>query len=125
MKKDNNLSDVLNESVGVARGGTMLYVYSDIPHSHRIYLEPGLINNVPDSKVHGANNEAHLGPTGSRWAPWWPHEFCNLGWCGTEMMVIKTWIYKTEKWFTALLHALSKENAVRSQFYLTSWRYIL
>ena len=22
---------------------------------------------------------AHLGPTGPRWAPWWPHELCYLG----------------------------------------------
>ena len=22
---------------------------------------------------------AHLGPTGPRWAPWWPHESCYLG----------------------------------------------
>ena len=22
---------------------------------------------------------AHLGPTGPRWAPYWPHELCNLG----------------------------------------------
>ena len=29
----------------------------------------------PDSKVHGA----HLGPTGPRWAPCWPHELCYLG----------------------------------------------
>ena len=28
-----------------------------------------------DSKVHGA----HLGPTGPRWAPCWPHELCYLG----------------------------------------------
>ena len=21
----------------------------------------------------------HLGPTGPRWAPWWPHELCYLG----------------------------------------------
>ena len=32
--------------------------------------------SIPDSKVHGA----HLGPTGPRWAPWWPHELCYLGW---------------------------------------------
>ena len=30
---------------------------------------------IPDSKVHGA----HLGPTGPRWAPRWPHELCYLG----------------------------------------------
>ena len=31
--------------------------------------------SFPDSKVHGA----HLGPTGPRWAPCWPHELCYLG----------------------------------------------
>ena len=30
---------------------------------------------VPDSKVHGA----HLGLTGPRWAPCWPHKPCYLG----------------------------------------------
>ena len=33
----------------------------------------------PDSKVHGGQHEAHLGPTGPRWAPYWPHESCYLG----------------------------------------------
>ena len=33
----------------------------------------------PDSRVHGANMGAHLGPTGPRWAPCWPHELCYLG----------------------------------------------
>ena len=28
-----------------------------------------------DSKVHGA----HLGPTGPKWIPYWPHELCYLG----------------------------------------------
>ena len=31
--------------------------------------------STPDSKAHGA----HLGPTGSRWVPCWPHELCYLG----------------------------------------------
>ena len=34
------------------------------------------VNDNPDSKVHGA----HLGPTGPRWDPCWPHELCSLGW---------------------------------------------
>ena len=28
---------------------------------------------------------AHLGPTGPRWAPCWPHELCSLGTYGTSM----------------------------------------
>ena len=36
-------------------------------------------NWVPESKVHGADNEAHLGPDGPRWAPCWPHEPCYQG----------------------------------------------
>ena len=39
----------------------------------------------PDSKVYGA----HMGPTGPRWAPCWPHEPCYLGchfkWCDVQM----------------------------------------
>ena len=34
------------------------------------------VHSVPDSKVHGA----HLGPTGPRWAPWWPCEPLVGGW---------------------------------------------
>ena len=34
-----------------------------------------LTHHSPDSKVHGA----HLGLTGTRWAPCWPHELCYLG----------------------------------------------
>ena len=37
------------------------------------------MHNNPDSKVHGANNGAHLGPVGPRWAPCWPHEPCYQG----------------------------------------------
>ena len=40
------------------------------------YLPITLYKTVPDSKVHGAN----MGPTGPRWAPYWPHEPCYLGW---------------------------------------------
>ena len=32
-----------------------------------------------DSKVHGAKYGAHLGPTGSWWAPRWALELCYLG----------------------------------------------
>ena len=42
-----------------------------------------LILRCPDSKVHGA----HLEPTGSRWAPCWPHELCYLG--GAENRIIE------------------------------------
>ena len=35
----------------------------------------------PDSKSHGANMGHHLGPTGPRWAPCWPHEPYYLGIC--------------------------------------------
>ena len=42
--------------------------------SHRPVSET-LPTIAPDSKVHGA----HLGPTGPRWAPCWPHELCYLG----------------------------------------------
>ena len=36
-------------------------------------------HNHPDSKVHGANIGAHLGPAGPRWASCRPHELCYLG----------------------------------------------
>ena len=36
-------------------------------------------HNSPDNKVRGANMGAHLGPTGPRWAPCWPHDLCYLG----------------------------------------------
>ena len=39
------------------------------------YRQIKLINLYPDSKVH----EAHLGPTGPRWASCWPHQLCYLG----------------------------------------------
>ena len=35
--------------------------------------------NKLDSKVHGVNMGAHLGPFGPRWAPCWPHEPYYLG----------------------------------------------
>ena len=42
-----------------------------------IFYKPysNVVSLSPDSKVHGA----HLGPTGRRWAPCWPHELCYLG----------------------------------------------
>ena len=38
-------------------------------------MRHGVIGQTPVSKVHGA----HLGPTGPRWAPCWPHDLCYLG----------------------------------------------
>ena len=32
----------------------------------------------PHSRVHWGQHGAHLGPTGLRWAPCWPHELCYL-----------------------------------------------
>ena len=47
----------------------------------------------PDSKLHGVNIRAHLGPVGPRWAPCWPHEPCYQGsstlWIQTEATVQK------------------------------------
>ena len=40
---------------------------------------PVAVHICPYSKVQGA----HLGPTGPRWAPCWPHELCYL--CVTAM----------------------------------------
>ena len=37
-----------------------------------------LSGEAPDSKVPWGQHGAHLGPTGPRWAPCWPHEFCYL-----------------------------------------------
>ena len=39
-----------------------------------------MIDDIHDSKIHGTNMGPHLGPTGPRWAPCWPHELCYLGW---------------------------------------------
>ena len=40
---------------------------------------PSIGIRYPDSKVRGANTGAHLGPTGPRRAPCWPHEPCYQG----------------------------------------------
>ena len=48
----------------------------DVPRNrHPIYMRYA----SPVSKVHGGQHGAHLGPTGPRWAPCWPHELCYLG----------------------------------------------
>ena len=42
----------------------------------------------PDTKVHGGQHGAHLGPVGPRWAPCWPHEPCYQGgstWKGQDL----------------------------------------
>ena len=39
------------------------------------HLTLALTGKIPNSKVHGA----HLGPTGPRWAPCWPHKLCYFG----------------------------------------------
>ena len=55
------------------------------PCIHNPQLKPINGNrNTLDSKVHGGQHRAHLGPTGPRWAPCWPHEFCYLGMMPTE-----------------------------------------
>ena len=48
-------------------------------------------NVYPDSKVHGA----HVGPTGPRWVPCWPHELAI--WVADDAIEIRAWIkYKQE-----------------------------
>ena len=44
----------------------------DSPHKGSVMRKAFPCHDIPDSKVH----EAHLGPTGPRWAPCWPHEPC-------------------------------------------------
>ena len=49
----------------------------------RSYIQLGdegilVVSVFPDNKVHGAK-WGHLGVTGPRWAPCWPHELCYLG----------------------------------------------
>ena len=46
--------------------------------THDVVILGAVMCVYPDSKVHGANM-GHLGPTGPRWAPCWPHELCYLG----------------------------------------------
>ena len=55
---------------------------------------PITVLTYPNSKVHGT----HLGPTGPRWAPCFPHELCYLGSCtrinrvpGVNLLTSKKW----------------------------------
>ena len=59
----------------------------------------------PDSKVHGVKIGAHLGQTGPRWAPCWPHEPCYLGTlselhgiliAAIQPYLISTWMCSTQ-----------------------------
>ena len=34
-------------------------------------------------------HEAHLGPTGPRWPPCWPHELCYLGWLDRQIQILE------------------------------------
>ena len=38
------------------------------------------------SEIARCQHGAHLGPTGPRWAPCWPHELCYLGWHSVHSM---------------------------------------
>ena len=58
--------------------------------------------NDSDSKVHGA----HLGLTGPRWAPCWPHELCYLGSCVGVQLTVFCWAVK---WFSGNFHIFKKE----------------
>ena len=65
---------------------------------HKVLKDDGNIPYVfPDSKVHGA----HLGPTGPRWAPWWPHELCYLGLLNTQSESV--WEYLLETWLYIII----------------------
>ena len=46
---------------------------------YRKAITSGCVIDYPESKVHGANMDAHLGPVGPIWAPCWPHEPCYQG----------------------------------------------
>ena len=65
-----------------------------------ISLHGILIYHYPDSKVHGA----HLGPTGPRWAPCWPHELCYLGHNTKHhiSLILKWLISRVACWLTVM-----------------------
>ena len=68
-------------------------------HGHVYIWDPCLFlclvcRNVPESKVHGANMGAHLGPTGPSWSPCWPHELSYLGCCVGVQLTEFSWAVK-------------------------------
>ena len=67
------------------------------------------ICDTPDSKVHGA----HLGPTGPRWAPCWPHELCYLG-----HSHLLCWVYSWLNHNIIILIEAKNEQPLFSQIFM-------
>ena len=65
---------------------------------------------VPDSKVHGA----HMGTTGPRWAPRWPHEPCYQG-------LLSVLSSQRQPWYSDC-NALSKSVFLQLYFELANYR---
>ena len=74
---------------------------------------------------------AHLGPTGPRWAPCWPHEACYLGLPFAPLVIhgeISIKIFFSEKWRpsftdinTSIPHAAYYTCFLRREFNCTVW----
>ena len=61
------------------------YVWAPGPHfTNNFCIVRFKLSLIARFMGHGA----HLGPTGPRWAPWWPHELCYLG-CATRRAVFQ------------------------------------
>ena len=76
---NNVLSPVKTYSSGKTNGNSYPNFWSLCLQAFQHRLVLWQLQSHPDSKIHEAIIGAHLGPTGPRWAPCWPHELCYLG----------------------------------------------
>ena len=69
----------------------------------------------PDSKDHGA----HLGPTGPRWAPCWPHDACYLRthlYCTLPLPFTDSCSLTTHTWTDLVSGLLNTSNPISNKY---------
>ena len=90
-------------------------IYALSPTQSPAYSAHWLYEKYPDSKVYGGQHGAHLGPTGPRWVPCWPHESCYLGTSVfSSMLTPRTNCHlRNIRWPTSILSGVNKPRVNR------------
>ena len=68
-----------HDNIQIVRQG-LFYTVRLIKEQVEVRWDGGRDTGLPWQQGSWGQHGAHLGPTGPRWAPCWPHELCYLGW---------------------------------------------
>ena len=96
---ENGSKNIIRKMLPILFRSRCIKMWCDlVAEVHHIY-EMTLKTVPPWKQGSWGQHGAHLGPTGPRWAPCWPHEPCNLGIDSiTTNIICKKYNYESHMW---------------------------